>query len=79
MTITDNLPPSLRAKVSRELERRCRTFSQAIERFLLDQTDSTQLVSEDRSRVEFGVMVAVVEKPQPEAHLKSGKENPRAK
>jgi hypothetical protein len=79
MTITDNLPASLSAKVSRELERRCRTFSQAIERFLLDQTDSTQLVSEDRSRVEFGVMVAVVEKPQPEAHLKSGKENPRAK
>ena len=64
MTLTNNIPATITAKVSRELERRCRTFSQAIERFLLDQGSATTSRVQNSDCHDFGVMVAVVERAQ---------------
>jgi hypothetical protein len=74
MTITSNLPAGLSAKVARELDRRCRTFSQAIERFILDQTPESSRQDSRDARQEFGVMVAVVEKPTPTSASKKSQE-----
>ena len=75
MTITSNLPAGLSAKVARELDRRCRTFSQAIERFLLDQTTEATRHTSGAARQEFGVMVAVVEKPSTSPESKRSKDD----
>jgi hypothetical protein len=74
MTITSNLPAGLSAKVARELDRRCRTFSQAVERFLLDQTPEPSHPDTQRPRQEFGVMVAVVEKTTASSASKKAQE-----
>ena len=63
MTTVSNMPTSLSAKIARELERRCRTFSQSIERFLLDQGQRGDKKIAPAPCHEFGVMVAVVENP----------------
>ncbi|MEI8299547.1 MAG: DUF6502 family protein [Pseudomonadota bacterium] len=62
MTLTSTLAASVNARVARELERRCRTFSQAIERFLLDQGSAETPNEKTSDRCELGVMIAVVEK-----------------
>ena len=51
-----------RARVSRDLERRCRTFSQGVERYLLDQiSTSPSTLGDDHVESHLGVIVAVVE------------------
>ncbi|MCX7056057.1 MAG: DUF6502 family protein, partial [Proteobacteria bacterium] len=62
MTLTSTLAASVNARVARELERRCRTFSHAIERFLLDQGSAETPNEKTSDRCELGVMIAVVEK-----------------
>jgi hypothetical protein len=56
------------AKIARDLERRCRVFSQAVERYLFDQTAKTRDDGGyERSECELGVIVAVVERHNPSA------------
>jgi hypothetical protein len=51
-----------RARVIRDLERRCRTFSQGVERYLLDQiSTSTSDLAEEHVDSQVGVIIAVVE------------------
>jgi hypothetical protein len=49
-------------KVANELARRCRTFSQGVERYLLDQARSSSLPDFDRVERTLGVIVAVIER-----------------
>jgi hypothetical protein len=49
-------------KVARELARRCSTFSQAAERYLLDQADGSSSTDSDRGTRDIGVIIAVVER-----------------
>ncbi|MBS0373498.1 MAG: hypothetical protein JSR73_02890 [Proteobacteria bacterium] len=57
--ITDSAVP----KVTKELERRCRTFSQSIERYLLDQSLSDENQSQTATDKTIGVIVAIVRNP----------------
>lgn len=50
-------------KVTKELERRCRTFSQSIERYLLDQVLSADSAPPTGSDKMVGVIVAIVKSP----------------
>ena len=48
-------------KVAKELARRCRTFSQGVERYLLDQTSSGLPPGHEHGERTLGVIIAVVE------------------
>jgi hypothetical protein len=61
LAVASQVAPNLSPKISRELERRCRTFTQSIDRYLMDQ----QLNDEELSEIKhhsLGVIVAVVER-----------------
>lgn len=53
-------------KVARELARRCNTFSQAAERYLLDHTDGASSPDSERGARGLGVIVAVIERHTPD-------------
>ena len=67
LSIVSKVAPNLSPKISRELERRCRTFSQSIDRYLIDQQLSDQTLT-DTKHHSLGVIVAVVERT-PEKEL----------
>jgi transcriptional regulator with XRE-family HTH domain len=50
------------ARVTKELARRCRTFAQGVERYLLDQAPSDSAPASDGFEQTIGVIVAVVER-----------------
>jgi uncharacterized protein DUF6502 len=67
LVISEKVQPHLRARIARDLERRCRNFSSAIERYLLDQAlvqDFDEDVSRDSARL--GVLVACIKLDAPE-------------
>jgi hypothetical protein len=73
LSVASKVDSKLAAKVSRELERRCRTFSQAIDRYLIDQ-EMVDEPSDELSQHSLGVIVAVVERA-PEKRLEPKKKN----
>ncbi|MFI5353721.1 MAG: DUF6502 family protein [Candidatus Binatales bacterium] len=63
LVLTTCTAPNHIAKISRDLERRCRTFSQAIERYLIDQANKVPANDvEGDGGQQLGVIVAVVER-----------------
>jgi hypothetical protein len=56
----NEVPTESRGKISRDLERRCRTFAQAVERYLLDQPGLGSSPSANSHRRGIGVIIAVV-------------------
>jgi hypothetical protein len=62
VSLTRRPAGQVRARVLRDLERRCQTFSQGIERYLLDQVSSSPSESGDEQvDGHVGVIVAVVD------------------
>ena len=61
LSIASKVAPNLSPKISRELERRCRTFTQSIDRYLIDQQLSDEAIA-DTKHHSLGVIVAVVER-----------------
>ena len=61
LSVATKVAPTLSPKISRELERRCRTFAQAIDRFLIDQELTDENISEEKHH-SMGVVLAVVER-----------------
>jgi Family of unknown function (DUF6502) len=61
LALASQVAPNLSPKISRELERRCRTFTQSIDRYLMDQQLSDETLSENKHH-SLGVIVAVVER-----------------
>ena len=53
-------------KIRRELDRRCRTFSRSIERFLLDQSAAAPDLAPAEAVARLGVLVAVVQQYPPD-------------
>ena len=47
-------------KLARELDRRCKTFSQAVERYLLDHSEAERTSQRDADSTGIGVLVAVI-------------------
>jgi hypothetical protein len=52
-------------KIARDLQRRCQTFSQSIERFLMDQSNPAADSEATDHSIRLGVLVAVVEQTPP--------------
>jgi hypothetical protein len=62
LSVTRRPTGQIRARVIRDLERRCRTFSQGIERYLLDQiSTSSSDPADEQIDGHVGVIVAVVD------------------
>lgn len=61
LSVATKVAPALSPKISRELERRCRTFAQAIDRFLIDQQLTDQNIADEKHH-SMGVVLAVVER-----------------
>jgi len=66
LSVASSVEPQMAARISRELERRCKTFSQAIDRYLIDQEAPSEN-SEESQCHSLGVIVAVVERAPEQA------------
>jgi Family of unknown function (DUF6502) len=60
-----NVQDSEKPKIARELARRCRTFSQSVERYLLDHAGGKSAPHSTLGNQTIGVLVAVVESNSP--------------
>lgn len=61
----DNLQAGENPKVKKELARRCRTFSQNVERYLLDQAREHSAPEQSPGEQTLGVIVAVIKRNPP--------------
>jgi hypothetical protein len=70
---SDKIDARSRGKVLRELTRRCRVFSQGVERFLLDQEMSTQRgVTATSVPAQIGLVLAVIEQTSSQDSAEQG-------
>lgn len=61
LLLTGRVSSARRAKIARDLDRRCKTFARAVERYLLDQTRPESEYDESSSELnQVGVVLAVV-------------------
>ncbi len=61
LSVASKVTPTLSPKICRELERRCKTFTQSIDRYLTDQQFEDTHLKDDKHH-SLGVIVAVVER-----------------
>ncbi len=70
LSVATKVPPNVAPRIIRELERRCKTFSQAVDRYLIDQELTDKNISANAHH-SLGIILAVVERtPEKELVLK---------
>ena len=63
LVLSEPLPDDRLPKTMRDLQRRCRTFSESIEQYLVDQSPPPEPNSFDAAQRVIGVIVAMIDRP----------------